>query len=200
MSEVVDVLSLLEQFEAQLENTKPANSGGGQDLPAGLYQAVVKGVSVPKPYKRDDGTAPLYFQFLLEILADSHENQFVGRSHKLFQSFDVGPNARKRDNGDFADLAEYRQRISDFGLPEATSTKPKLLQEILGPGSHISEFRDSYGPLPCIEFKLVAGERPNKKGKIPIFFNFIRQLNPEEAGEMDAIPDGGTVADGEIPF
>lgn len=200
MSEVVDVLSQLEQLEAQLENTKPASNGGAQDLPAGLYQAVVKGVSIPKTFTREDGTTPLFFQFLLEILADSHENRFVGRSHKLFQSFDVSPNARKTDSGDFNDLAEYRQRIVDFGLPDAVSTKPKLLQEILGPGSHISEFRDAYGPLPCIEFKLVAGERPNKKGKIPMFFNFVRKLNPEEAGEIDAVPVGSTIAGEEPPF
>lgn len=188
MSETINALDILEQLEAQLQNTKPSSRSGSNELPAGLYQGVLKGVSELKTFQRDSRTIP-FVQFLFEILADSHENKFQGRTYKLLQSFDTGDGARMNDNGDVEDLATYRGRVQDFGLPDDFGTKPKLLMEAMGPASHTSEYREQYGPLPCVEFKLVAGERPNKKGKIPIFFNFVRRLDPEEAGEIDAFVD-----------
>lgn len=187
MSETINALDILEQLEAQLQNVKPGGRSTS-DLPAGLYQGVLKSISELKDYQRDGRNVP-YIQFHFEIIADSHEQKFQNRTYKLFQSFDTGENARVNDNGDNEDLATYRERIQLFGLPEEFETKPKSLMEALGPASHSSNYHEQYGALPYIEFKLVAGERPNKKGKIPMFFNFVRKLDPEEAGEIDAFVD-----------
>jgi len=200
MAETVNAMDMLSQLEAQLENTKPSTGGGFEEIPAGLYQGMISGVSEPRTFERDGRAVPS-FSFLIEILADSHQNQYVGRTYRLFQALDSGPKAKKNVNGDDEDLALYRGRVETFGLPNEVSTKLTKLQEILGPGSHVSQYRETYGPLPCVEFKLVAGERPNKKGKIPVFFNFVRKLDPEEAGEMDTIDSHVTVSVGdEVPF
>lgn len=206
MSETVNALDILEQLEAQLQDTKPSSRSGSAELPAGLYQGVLKGISELKTFQRDGRSIP-FFQFQFEIVADSHDRKFQGRTYKLLQSFDTGEGARVNDNGDSEDLATYRGRIQDFGLPEEFGTKPKLLMDALGPASHTSDFHEQYGALPYVEFRLVAGERPNKKGKIPIFFNFVRKLDPEEAGEIDAFVDENSnvvpvtePATAEVPF
>jgi len=166
-----NIESLLAEFDAQLPETK-AEVAGRRQPPVGKHHGVLTNVR-PGIYERDGAGVP-YVNFVFKILSTQGEgDRHRNRLYFHFASLDpTDPEAR----GKFKGLAKA------LGLPEdMQNSATKLIAALEDPKVYATK----HGNLPTLEFQLKSGTRPNKKGEIPVFFNFIRLLELSELGTWD---------------